>query len=294
MKKIQICLMAVFIAMIIGSCGNVTTKNTVKPLKEQFQNIKCNFYEEKSFRRSISHATVASFEFLNIIGGITPHHLLADDFIASLFKTVSIKKPELVFIIAPNHKNAGNTQITTSYSAWETPFGLLSPDIETAKRLAREENAGINPKLMEVDHSISGLVPYVKYFMPKAKFVPIMLKGDTNLEICTALGNKIAQLAADKNSLILASVDFSHYLSLEKADKMDEITLNAIKARDLKQIRQMGNDNLDSPPSIITFLSAMSDAGATELKLVGHSNSDRVTNSDTGYTTSYFTMVFGK
>jgi MEMO1 family protein len=130
--------------------------------------------------------------------------------------------------------------------------------------------------------------------MPNAKLVPIMLQGDTSMEICTTLGNTIAKLSSNKNSLILASVDFSHYLPLEEADKMDEITLNAINTRNLKQIRSMGNDNMDSPPSIITLLSAMNAIGADKLKVLGHSNSDRIANSDTGYTTSYFTMVFGK
>jgi MEMO1 family protein len=260
----------------------------------EFPNIKCTIYDEKSFRRSVSHGTTTILDNQVIKGGITPHHLLADDFIASFFKTVSVKNPELVFIIAPNHKNIGNNKISTCYSNWETPFGLLYADFEIVKSLVLEEKAGINSALMETDHSIAALIPYVKYFMPNAKLVPIMLQGDTSMEICTTLGNTIAKLSSNKNSLILASVDFSHYLPLEEADKMDEITLNAINTRNLKQIRSMGNDNMDSPPSIITLLSAMNAIGADKLKVLGHSNSDRIANSDTGYTTSYFTMVFGK
>ena len=54
----------------------------------------------------------------------------------------------------------------------------------------------------------------------------------------------------------------------------------------------MNNDNLDSPPSILTLLSAMDDIGAVGPDVIGHDNSYGITGSSADYTTSYYTMLF--
>ena len=73
---------------------------------------------------------------------------------------------------------------------------------------------------------------------------------------------------------------------------MDDITLKAIKNNDIPAISRMRNDNMDSPPSIITLLGAMGAAGAAGPETAGHSNSSDITGSGYGNTTSYFTMFF--
>ncbi|MCX8130499.1 MAG: AmmeMemoRadiSam system protein B [Clostridia bacterium] len=290
MRKILLIIIT-FIAFL-SSCSHQTVQKTHNRELGYDENIKCRYYIEKSFKRSISLADKRKFEDFDIKGGIVPHHLLADDLIASFFKTVSRETPELLIILAPNHKNVGDYKVSTCYSSWETPYGLLTADITMAKSLVSEKGAGLNRKILEEEHSISSLIPYIKYYMPDCKVIPILLHGDYSLENSIELGGYISHLVTGKRYLILASVDFSHYLTGEAADKMDDISLEAIKKRDLKQIRQMNNDNMDSPPSIITLLSAMNTLNADRFSLLEHSNSDRISGTKAKETTSYFTMVF--
>ncbi|HHW49479.1 MAG TPA: AmmeMemoRadiSam system protein B [Clostridiaceae bacterium] len=261
------------------------------------ENLKCINYIDKDFKLSVNTAVEKHVEQIGdgaIKGGIIPHHLLAGKIIASFFKTVASINPdiELVVVIAPNHKRLGNTKIHTGSWGWETPYGILDADGELVKQIENECGAGSNFKLLEEEHSVSSLVPYIKYFLPESKILPILLHGDLGLENSVTLGEKIESIVEGKNYIIIASIDFSHYLPVEKADKMDEITLEAIKTRNLATLSRMGNDNLDSPPSIIALLKAMDKEGADSMAVLDHSNSARITGTGGSNTTSYFSIVF--
>lgn len=257
-------------------------------------NIKCLYYNERDFKQSITLADSVKTDDRDIKGGIVPHHLLADGMIASFFKAVSMKKYDYVVVVAPNHKRIGSLQVNTAKGNWETPFGVLSGGEDIIGSLIDEGTAGNNRSLMEEEHSISSLVPYIKYYQPDTKIVPLLLHGNLGLENSIELGRLINRKMKDKNYLLIASVDFSHYLSVEKADKMDEITLKAIKETDLKAISRMNNDNLDSPPSVITLLAVMNENSINNMCLTGHDNSARIAHQYSTSTTGYFTMFFYK
>ena len=62
----------------------------------------------------------------------------------------------------------------------------------------------------------------------------------------------------------------------------------------MQALGRMGNDNLDSAPTILHQLTAMDAMSAVNIELTGHNNSSRITQSGYDYTTSYFTMFFRK
>lgn len=229
-----------------------------------------------------------------IRGGIVPHHLLAGEMIASFFKTLSVEQPEIVVVIAPNHNGKGVKEVHTGSWSWQTPFGTLDAYEIIVDSLVESRIAATNFNLLEEDHSISALVPYIKYYMPCSKIVPILLHGSFGLKDAQKLGQNLQEKLEkeNKNGLIIASVDFSHYLPLEKAEQMDEISIKAIENRDMNIIQHFNNDYMDSPTSIITLLSAMDTAGAEHMKVLDHSNSDIIVGSRSSETTSYFTVVF--
>ncbi|MGE4282794.1 MAG: AmmeMemoRadiSam system protein B [Clostridia bacterium] len=263
-----------------------------QPSQMSEKNILCKYYDEKDFLQSVSAAQSADISSQKIKGGIVPHHLLAKDMIASFFKTVSAEQPEVVVVIAPNHKGTGIKNVHTGSWNWQTPFGILESDQDTISSLIDSKTADMDFNLLEKDHSIAGLVPYIKYYMPNSKIVPVLLHGTYGLKDSQQLGKNLQKKLQNKKSLILASVDFSHYLPLEKADEMDEISIKAIEDRAVNLIQHLNNDHMDSPSSINTLLSAMNAAGVDGMKVIDHSNSDRITGARSNDTTSYFTIIF--
>jgi AmmeMemoRadiSam system protein B len=268
--------------------------------------LRCNYYVEKEFMASVEAAehqgdtgtrSGASTNGTNsgrIAGGITPHHLLAAKMIAGFFRELSYDQPKTIVVIGPNHKRIGFGGLQTSSSDWATPFGRLEADGEIVKILVDKLNASENDSVMQEDHAISALVPYIRYYMPDVRIVPILLHGNYSSADSLRLGKLLGKISSDDSGsiAIIASVDFSHYLDAGTAYKMDDITLKAIRNNDIKAISRMSNDNMDSPPSIITMLGAMGAIGAAGPETAGHSNSSDITGSGYDNTTSYFTMFF--
>jgi AmmeMemoRadiSam system protein B len=213
--------------------------------------------------------------------------------IASLFSTIAQDPPDTIIVIGPNHKLIGANEIHTSTADWGTAFGTLKADRGVAGEIIEKMKASENNTLMEDEHSVSGLVPYIKYYLPDTKIVPILLHGSYTMKQSKELGELLAEIVSEKpDTIILASTDFSHYLDVIEADKKDKITLAAINSWNIDELSRMSNDNLDSVPSVTTLLNAMDTIGAKGIEVTGHSNSSRIAGSGYDYTTSYFTMFF--
>ncbi len=264
----------------------------------------CRYFNEREFLKSVNGSVIPAQTMASesgntpkgpVKGGIVPHHLLAGKMISAFFRDLAKDPPGTIILIAPNHNLIGDSEVHTSTADWATTFGTLEADRELAAVLIDKLKASENNTLMEDEHSISALIPYIKYYIPDAKIVPVLLHGNYTQRDSKELGGLLAEIISDRpDAVILASIDFSHYLDVNKADKMDEKTLAAISSWNMDEISMMSNDNLDSVPSVITLLTAMDTVGAKGIEVKGHSNSSRITNSGYDYTTSYYTMFFRK
>jgi AmmeMemoRadiSam system protein B len=282
--------------------------------------LRCIHFNEKDFRNSIALADSAdngagggdginpssgnnidasggdgnaNYPVGSIAGGVVPHHLLAGKMIAQFFRTLSESSPGAIVIIGPNHNRIGMSKLHTSSLDWATAFGIVETDREITGSLISELGASENTELMETEHSISSLVPYFRYYMPGTKIVPILLHGNYTVAESQKLGKFLAGIMKGNPDIaVVASVDFSHYLDADTADKMDKITLEAILSRDTISISRMGNDNIDSPPSILSLLFVMDEIGAIGPEIIAHDNSFGITGTGAECTTSYFTMFF--
>jgi len=109
------------------------------------------------------------------------------------------------------------------------------------------------------------------------------------LEILT---DRLCESIDSEKTLFIASVDFSHYLDLENADRMDLISMDAIENRNIDKIMSFTNDNLDSPVSIAAILQLMNKLNADNTCLLNHSNTELITKTKMKETTSYLTYLF--
>ena len=264
----------------------------------------CRYFNEREFMKSVNGAVTPAETTVNnesddtkgpVKGGIVPHHLLAGRMISAFFRDLAQDPPGTIILIGPNHKLIGSNEIHTSAADWAMAFGTLEADIELEAALMNKLKASENNALMEDEHSISALVPYIKYYMPDTKIVPVLLHGSYTQKDSKKLGELLAEMLSDRpDAVIVASIDFSHYLEINKADEMDEKSLTAISSWNIDELSMMSNDNLDSVPSAIALLSAMDTIGAKYVEVTGHGNSSRITGSGYDYTTSYYTIFFRK
>lgn len=226
-----------------------------------------------------------------IVGGVVPHHQVADFMIDDFFKHLALQKPQTLILLGPNHTEKGDFKILTSLNDWPTSLGSVLPDKIFINQLLTKNLAEQNEAVLTHDQALTGVIPSIKKYLPKTKIVPLLLSRNLTAEESRVLAQNIASLSG-KDDIFVTSVDFSHYLPLLTAEENDKISLATIKDFDYQKLFQMNSDYLDSPPAIGVLLYIMQEKGAGEIQLLKHSNSALIQKSHEDFTTSYFTLLF--
>jgi len=226
-----------------------------------------------------------------VVAGIIPHHLLAADLIADFFYNLEGANYDTVVLIGPNHFLVGQSNLITSGYNWQTPYGVLEPDATILADLLNDTNLGmvVEEDVMQGEHSINSEVAFIKKTFPQATFLPLILKPKVNEQTAEKLAQKLFDIAQGKKTLVLASVDFSHYKNSQQAQQDDKKSISAITNFDFFDIY---NIEVDSPPSIYTLLKFSQLSGA-DFELLDNSNSAILVDkldlvSTTSYVTGYF------
>ncbi len=234
-------------------------------------------------------------ETMAIASGIVPHHLLAEKLIRDFFKYASLKgKPDTVVLLSPDHFNAGSIlgrRMITVGSKEEYFRGIrINGDLLT--KIGEPNNFIFSDSAIALDHGLTNLAPFIKEYFPETKIVPAIIPfgmGREEMESFTESLNR----AASPNTLVIASVDFSHYLPSVAAD-----------LHDVKSIRVFMNFEKDNFSSIeadswqalyvARYFAELKNK--TSPNIIGHYNSDDFAEKELfdGTVTSYFSVVFGE
>jgi AmmeMemoRadiSam system protein B len=249
------------------------------------------FYEPTLFIRELQLLTKE--EDNKLVGGIIPHHLLPAGLLARFFNKLSQQDIQTYILIGPNHHEKGASKVLTSDWGWQTSFGIVKPDMKRINKMKAIEPILIDHEVLEHEHSVAGMMSYIKYFSPKARVIPLVISNTLNLSEIEKLTNKLTAFI-DERTVVIASVDFSHYLRSAEAEAHDKITVKAMQSYDYTHIMRMNNDYLDSPSSIVLLLSLMKRMGTTNQIVFENTNSGRILSTPYVSTTSYFSIGFTK
>lgn len=247
------------------------------------------FFIEQSFYQAIDHSQ--NIESKNGIRAvIVPHHLLASSFISDTLKRASGDDIDKVIIIGPNHENVGSEAIATTLADWQTPLGALQSSPELVNQFRQDLGVSDNSDVFINEHSVGAHAPFVKYFFPDSKVLAIALSSYASYQEADDLSRWLSK-NIDKSTLVIFSIDFSHYLDKAQADQMDLLTKDLIIARDINKILKLGNDNTDSPASLATAL-LLADRLNLKTEILEQGNSFDFLLNKPESTTSYFAISF--
>ena len=220
---------------------------------------------------------------------VSPHagYVYSGALAAQTFASVEI--PETVIILGPNHHGQG-APVALSTETWEMPFGQVPPDLECAERLlAVSDQIKIDETAHQFEHSLEVQVPFLQLRQKNLHLVPLVIAHLTYPlceEIAAALATAIKE--SNKDILIVASSDMSHYEPRRVSEKKDRSALTCIERLDPKALYQTVHDNRISMCGVIPVVIAMLAAkacGAEKAKLVGY--------TDSGYTSGDTDQVVG-
>ena len=171
-----------------------------------------------------------------IIGGVVPHagYIFSGYQAVHYFDIIknSDDKIDTFIIINPNHTGLGSDICLDPNDFWKTPFGNVEIDKEFSTLL----NIKTSEDAHKHEHSAEVILPFLQYFYPhKFKIVPITLSIQTP-EKALFLAEQIfkAKNKLNRKINIIASSDFSHYVTPTEGYEKDNFILSAIENLDSK------------------------------------------------------------
>jgi len=236
-----------------------------------------------------NQAVIAPLVSSKVATIIVPHHLMVSSYTASVFKSLESQRYQTVVLIGPNHYSLGQDIVITSRADWDTPYGVLSADRWLIASLTRSGGAVVDETPFAVEHSISGLVPFIKRSFPDAKIIPIILQPTATIADGVALGQTVDMLTDSATTLVIGSIDFSHEWPTATADAHDVVTADLIRTFDIENLSSV---DADSPAAIATVLTYAQNNQVTTAQEVFHTNSGRLIGRPDEPTTSHFGWIF--
>jgi len=219
--------------------------------------------------------------------GIISHHLpTASPLIDNFYYQLQKSRPSIktFVVIGPDHSERCRQNFSLKDVAVMTMYGEVATNKQLAKQLL-----GVGAKLDEAcfagEHAIGVQANYIRKFFPDAKMAPILLSYSAKQRDFTAL---IKELKKNRGEIfVLASVDFTHYQEVQKAEAIDAVSRKMINelaggSFSLKQI--------DSPATIRIILCLAKELGLKP-EILEHKNSFDY-NGVYKNTTSYFSVLF--
>jgi AmmeMemoRadiSam system protein B len=213
---------------------------------------------------------------------IVPHagYMYSGKIAAYAYSAVSDKKITDIIVIGPSH-HLDFDGISVYYGNYKTPLGIAQNSQELTNQLFKYHPKKIfsYPSAHQGEHSVEVQFPFLQTIFPEAKIVPIIM-GSPTLENSQILAFALIELLKDRNDLlIVASSDFSHFHSYEKAVKMDNTALSYIGNFDVEGLLQAvknGQSELCGLCSVFTSLLIFKSSTNKAIKILKYANSGDV------------------
>jgi len=232
-----------------------------------------------------------------IFGVVCPHagYVYSGPIACHSYKAISPQSPELAIIIGPNHFGVGKEAATMIDAQWQTPLGKVQVDSESAKQVSEISNIiEIDEYSHSQDHSIEVQIPMLQEVLSNEfQILPIILRSQ---EMKTALdvGNAVYEIAKEKNAIIIASSDFTHYEENSFAHQQDKALIEPILGMDTEKFYQVLYEKRVTScgyGAMASAIIACKMMGATKGKLLSYATSGDV-SGDTESVVGYSSIKF--
>jgi hypothetical protein len=221
-----------------------------------------------------------------VIGVIAPHagHLYSGEVAAYAFAALRELRPDLVVLVGPMHHPYSQPLITTTHAAYSTPLGVVPVDniaLNDLDVLVKAElGFGFTPVARDPEHSIEIELPFLqRVFQHEWKLLPIMVRA-LEERVSEGLGKALAGMVRDKEFILVASTDLSHFFKQDVALVYDRAMLDEIEnfnpagAFDLDRARKGFACGLGAFTAVLW---AARKLGADKVKVLRHATSANVT-----------------
>lgn len=236
----------------------------------------------------------------NLIGVVAPHagyiysgHVAAHAYLA----LAEGGKPDVVFILGPNHHALGAPIALDENEVWETPLGDVEVDFRVSKELAsREQIIRFDFQAHAYEHSIEVQVPFLQFVFGEGfTIVPISMMLQTP-EAARRVGEAIAGLIMEKGlrAYVVASSDMSHYVESRIAAEKDKVAIERVLSLDAEGLYNAVIEediSMCGPGPVMALIYIAKKLGYTNVRLLKYADSGDVTG-DKSSVVAYASLAF--
>jgi MEMO1 family protein len=220
-----------------------------------------------------------------IVAVIAPHagHRYSGLVAGHAFAAIRGLSPELVAVISPMHQAYHQPLLTSAHEAYQTPLGIIPIDREALtsldERLDKALGFGISAVRGDQEHSLEIELPFLQQTLAgEFSLLPVMVRNQ-NPRVVQSLGTALAQILQDRNALLVASTDLSHFYPQATANLLDQEMLRRIEAFDplaVLQAEEQGKAFACGRGAVAAVLWAAQDLGADTVTVVNYATSGDV------------------
>lgn len=216
-----------------------------------------------------------------VVGLVSPHagYIYSGPVAGAVISRIKFK--DTFVIMGPNHTGMGKPLSIMTEGRWNTPLGGVAIDSELAKKiLSNSAHLEEDDKAHIYEHSIEVQLPFLQYFKPDFKLVPIVF-GQPGSAVYKEIGREIAEAVKelDREVVIIASSDMSHYEPQASAQEKDRQAIEAMLDLNedelLKRVAEFNITMCGYAPAV-SLIAAAKELGASGAELVKYQTSGDV------------------
>jgi AmmeMemoRadiSam system protein B len=221
-----------------------------------------------------------------VIAVIAPHagHTYSGPVAGYAFAALRGRSPDLVAVIAPMHHPYFEPLITTAHEAYSTPLGNVFVDKDALRELdvvlKSEVGFGLSPLQQDPEHSLEIELPFLQRALTSEwKLLPVMVRARES-RVSQGLGKALAHVLKDRNFIMVASTDLSHFYNQQTALTYDRAMLNAIESfhpSEAFDLERAGKGFACGLGAFTAVMWAARELGADKAKVLRHATSGNIT-----------------
>ena len=220
-----------------------------------------------------------------IIGLIAPHagYMYSAGVAARAYRQIIDQEPQVVAVISPSHHEYFTEISVYDGHAYSTPLGIIPVDTELAMALA-----DINPQFILSEkghrfdeHALEVQLPLLQEVLNDFKLLPIVL-GEHSYDNVITLAEGLATVLKERNALIVASSDLSHFYDARKARLLDNLVIENIKKFDEDKLfddLQSGKCEMCGGGPVVAAMKACKLLGANKSEFLIYRNSGDISGN---------------
>ena len=217
-----------------------------------------------------------------VLGLVSPHagYIYSGPVAGAVISRIEFK--DTFVIMGPNHTGLGQPFSIMTEGTWRTPLGEVEIDSALGKKILEASSHLKEDHIAHLEeHSIEVQLPFLQYFKPDVKIVPIVFSHASGVTL-KEIGKGIAEAIKDLNreAVIMASSDMTHYEDQESANLKDNLAIEAILELNedelLKRVAEYHITMCGYAPTV-SLLSACKELGAGQAELVRYQTSGDIT-----------------